>query len=105
VITDFNSIEGDRFLVSKPINFFFNAGQVRTSLTDGVLTSGLISTKLTTSNFLPNFAATIDTIASDLTKRTFVVINDSIAGYSANNDAVIEITGWKGTISVGSFLV
>jgi hypothetical protein len=54
---------------------------------------------------LPNFAATIDTIASDLTKRTFVVINDSIAGYSANNDAVIEITGWKGTISVGSFLV
>ncbi|MEB3318725.1 MAG: bluetail domain-containing putative surface protein [Cyanobacteriota bacterium] len=104
VITDFNANEGDSLIIGQPVDFFFNAGQVRTWRTNGDITADLISAKLTTSNFLPNFAATITTLSSNFTKRTFVVINDALAGYSANNDAVIEITGWKGAIGIGSFV-
>jgi Ca2+-binding RTX toxin-like protein len=104
VITDFNANEGDKFALRNPINFFFNAGLVSIPLFDGILTASIFSDKLTTNNFLPNFAATISVKGGDLPTRTFVVINDAVAGYSANDDALIEVTGWKGTISISSFL-
>ena len=98
-ITDFDATTtGDRFLVSTARAGFHNGGQVSTLVTDAALTAAAISTKLTTTNFLANFAATI-TMGSGVTSRTFVVINNTVAGYSAVDDALVEVTGFSGSFS------
>lgn len=103
-ITDFEATTtGDRFLVSTARAGFLNGGQVSTLLTDTALTAAAISTKLTTTNFLANFAATI-TMGSGVTSRTFVVINNASAGYSAVGDALVEVTGFSGTFNTSQFV-
>ena len=103
-ITDFEATTtGDRFLVSTARADFLNGGQVSTLLTDAALTADAISTKLTTTNFLANFAATI-TIGSGDTSRTFVVINNASDGYSAEDDALVEVTGFSGTFNTSQFV-
>jgi hypothetical protein len=103
-ITDFNaSTTGDRFLVSTACAGLLNAGQVSTLLTDAALTAAAITTKLTNTNFLPHFAATIS-LGSGGTSRTFMVINNAVAGFSASDDAVIEVTGFTGSFSAGQFV-
>ncbi|MDD1433805.1 hypothetical protein MEO42_22450, partial [Dolichospermum sp. ST_sed6] len=54
--------------------------------------------KLTTVNFGANAAAQF-TFGS----RTFVAINDATAGFSATTDAIIEVTGLTGTLSLTNF--
>jgi uncharacterized protein len=53
-----------------------------------------ISAVLTTSDFTANGAATF-TFGS----RTFLALNNAIAGFSATDDAIIEITGYSGNLS------
>ena len=63
------------------------------------LNATAIGSKLTTSNFGAN-AAALFTIGS----KSYVAINDSTAGFSATSDAIVDITGYKGTLSTSSFV-
>lgn len=44
-------------------------------------------------------------MGSGLTSRTFVVINDAVAGFNAARDAVIEVTGFTGSFSTSQFVI
>ncbi|BAY15674.1 hypothetical protein NIES2109_30130 [Nostoc sp. HK-01] len=92
-ITDFNANTGnDLFLVASTRAGFLNAGSVTSLDISG------IQARLTMSNFGSNFAARF-TFGS----RTFVAINDNIAGFNANTDTVIEVTGLSGTLGITQF--
>ena len=94
IIKDFNnSTDTDRFVVSAARSVFNNVGVV------SGLNATAIGSKLTTSNFGAN-AAALFTIGS----KSYVAINDSIAGFNALSDAIVDITGYKGTLSAGSFV-
>jgi RTX calcium-binding nonapeptide repeat (4 copies) len=62
------------------------------------LTESAIQRVLTTSTFVARGAAVFrfDTLMGS---RTFVALNDSIAGFSATRDSIIEITGFVGDIN------
>jgi Ca2+-binding RTX toxin-like protein len=93
-IKDFNNgTETDRFVVSTARSVFNNVGVV------SGLNATAIGSKLTTSNFGAN-AAALFTIGS----KSYVAINDSTAGFSATSDAIVDITGYKGTLSTSSFV-
>jgi Ca2+-binding RTX toxin-like protein len=93
VITDFNANAGnDLFLVSTARAGFSNVGTVATLDTIG------IAAKLTTATFASNFAA-LFTFGS----RSFVAINNATAGFSATTDAIIEVTGFTGTLGIDNF--
>ncbi|HYW18343.1 MAG TPA: CAP domain-containing protein [Nodularia sp. (in: cyanobacteria)] len=94
LITDFNANAGnDLFLVSTArAGFSNNVGVVATLDTTG------IAAKLTTANFGSNFAAQFS-----FGSQTFVAINDATAGFNANSDAIIEVTGLTGTLGIGNF--
>ena len=91
VITDFNA-NNDLFLVSTARTRFSNAGSVATLDTNG------IAVKLTTATFTANAAAQFS-----FGSRTFVAINDDIAGFGATTDAIIEVTGLIGTLGLKNF--
>lgn len=104
-ITDFTaSLADDRFLVSTARAGFISGGQVTTLITDAALTAAAISTRLTNANFLANFAATVK-MGSGATSRTFVVINDAVAGFDAARDAVVEVTGFTGGFNTSQFVI
>lgn len=93
-IKDFNNTtETDRFVVSTARSVFNNVGVVSS------LSASAIGSKLTTTNFGAN-AAALFTIGS----KSYVAINDSTAGFDALNDAIVDITGYKGTLSTSSFV-
>ncbi|MFN7678038.1 MAG: Calx-beta domain-containing protein, partial [Cyanobacteriota bacterium] len=97
-ITDFNGASGgDSFLVPTARAGFLNAGPV-TALTAAALTA-----KLTPSSFLAHYAATLQ-LGSGATTRWFVAINNATAGFDANADALIEVTGFSGTIGASQFI-
>lgn len=93
VITDFNATAGnDFFLVSTARTAFKNVGSLAS------LSSSAIAAALTTANFGVNSAARF-TVGSN----TFVAINDNVAGFNANTDAIIQVTGFTGTLSLANF--
>ena len=53
---------------------------------------------LTSKNFAKNGASTF-TFGDGSGLRTFLAINDAFAGFKANSDSVIEITGYTGNLS------
>jgi hypothetical protein len=53
---------------------------------------------LTTSTFAASRAATF-TFADTTGMRTFIALNDGVAGFSASKDAIVEITGYSGSLS------
>jgi hypothetical protein len=94
IITDFNANAGnDLFLVTTARTGFTNAGAVAT------LDNAGISEKLTVANFGINSAASFT-----FESRSFVAINDAIAGFSQTTDAIVEITGLTGTLGLGNFV-
>ncbi|MBS9383616.1 MAG: hypothetical protein HEQ24_05055 [Dolichospermum sp. BR01] len=101
VITDFNANE-DKFVVSNPLSEFFSAFFVTT------LDVNSISGILTSTDFQANAAARFQLLSfgfKNITTRTrtFVAINDGIAGFDANTDAIIEVTGLTGTLGLNNF--
>ncbi len=93
IISDFNAgTDNDLFLVSTPRTAFGNGGAVATLDTAG------ISAKLTTAFFAANATAKF-TFGS----RTFIAINDATAGFSASNDAIIEVTSLTGLLGLTNF--
>ncbi|WP_304523531.1 bluetail domain-containing putative surface protein, partial [Cyanobium sp. Copco_Reservoir_LC18] len=63
------------------------------------LSSAAIANLLNSSgNFNAN-AAAIFTFGGTDGRQIFLALNDSVAGYSASNDAIIEITGYSGNLS------
>ena len=94
IIKDFNNAtETDRFVVSTARSVFNNVGVVSS------LNASAIGNALTTSNFSAD-AAALFTIGS----KIYVAINDSTAGFNADSDAIVDITGYKGTLSTSSFV-
>jgi Ca2+-binding RTX toxin-like protein len=74
-----------------------------TNLKDGLgtvtaLTEGAIQAVLTATAFAKAGAATF-TYGSGTSTRTFLALNDSTAGFLAANDAVVEITGYSGSLA------
>ncbi|WP_137906787.1 calcium-binding protein, partial [Dolichospermum planctonicum] len=97
VITDFNANAGnDLFLVTTTNSGFSNAGTVTTLDATG------IAAQLTTTAFTANSAAQF-TFGTGTNTRTFVAINDATAGFNATTDAIIEVTGLTGTLTVNNF--
>jgi hypothetical protein len=93
VITDFNATPGnDLFRVSTALAGFVDVGAVNT------LDAAGIGAKLAA--FGSNYAAQFS-----FGQRTFVAINDAIAGFNAANDAIIEVTGLTGTLNVNNFVI
>jgi Ca2+-binding RTX toxin-like protein len=70
------------------------AAQVKELGNVAALTEVSIKQVLTSTNFVANGASTFT-----YGTRTFLGINDSIAGYSATSDAIIEITGFTGSLT------
>ncbi|MDZ8241395.1 MAG: bluetail domain-containing putative surface protein [Nostoc sp. ChiQUE01a] len=58
------------------------------------LTQTAISAVLTNSSFVANRAATFS-----FGSRTFVALNNDTAGFQSTSDAVIEITGFSGSLT------
>jgi hypothetical protein len=62
------------------------------------LSATSISTLLTAATFLANRAATFSYADPSGISRSFIALNDATAGYQSSADAVIEITGYIGTL-------
>ncbi|WP_370567216.1 bluetail domain-containing putative surface protein [Dolichospermum sp. LEGE 00240] len=113
IIKDFETRD-DSFVVStKPSSFFKKTEIIYSKLTDE--DAILDAIKLDKSSFKANAAAQISFdhftsvpsvgYISTGNTRTFVVINDSIAGFQQNNDAIIEVTGLTGNLGSNNFIV
>jgi hypothetical protein len=93
-ITDFSIgtdiIDGPDAITSAEINKLGLAGS---------LDESSISTLLSSSTFLANKAATFSYDDPSGISRSFIALNDGFAGYSASNDAIIEITGYTGLLA------
>ena len=66
------------------------SGSFRNLGAQSALTSSSVTSLLNSSTFLANGAATFS-----FGSRTFLALNDSVAGFSVVNDAVLEITGYS----------
>jgi hypothetical protein len=92
-ITDFaigtDRLDGPTSVLASRIN---RLGAVSTFDAQG------IGTLLTTTTFAASRAATF-TFADPAGMRTFLALNDGKAGFSASNDAIVEITGYTGSLS------
>ncbi|HEY9737386.1 MAG TPA: ExeM/NucH family extracellular endonuclease [Trichocoleus sp.] len=93
VITDFH-ISSDILDGPNPIS----AASVAKVGAAASLSAADIGAVLTASSFAANGAA-VFTLGSGSGTRTFVALNDGAAGFSASTDAVIEITGYSGSIN------
>jgi hypothetical protein len=67
--------------------------------TVAALDSQSISTVLTSQSFLANKAATFSYADPSGISRSFIALNDGVAGFSASNDAIVEITGYIGSLN------
>ena len=70
------------------------ASQVAQLGTVATLNEAGIQAVLTAEEFISKGAATFD-----YNSRTFLALNDQVAGYSATDDALIEITGFAGDLA------
>ncbi|QSV56603.1 MAG: calcium-binding protein [Dolichospermum sp. UKL201] len=95
VITDFNATTGnDLFRVATTPTGFVNVGAVNT------LDPAGIGAKLTGAVFGSNFAAQFS-----FGQRTFVAINNAIAGFNPDADSIIEVTGLTGILTTANFTI
>lgn len=69
------------------------AGFISHRGTASALSEAAIATLLPTTNFAAAFS-----LGSGTTSRSFLVLNDSVAGYQAATDGLIEITGFSGNL-------
>ena len=63
------------------------------------LTASAIQAVLTTANFALNGAATFSYNDPTQGTRTFLALNDGTAGFIANSDSIVEITGFSGALT------
>ncbi len=89
VITDL-AIGTDKIIGAKPVD----AGKVMELGSVAALDETSIQAVLSESEFMSYGAATFS-----YDSQTFIALNDNAAGYSADNDAVIEITGMSGYVA------
>ena len=63
------------------------------------LTASRIQAVLTTARFAANGAATFSYNDPSQGTRTFLALNDGTAGFNANSDSIVEITGFSGSLT------
>ena len=71
-----------------------SAAQVKELASVSSLTEANIKTLLNGTNFVANGTATFR-----VGTQTFLALNDNLAGFSANTDAIMEITGFSGNLA------
>ncbi|WP_193198401.1 bluetail domain-containing putative surface protein [Nostoc sp. MG11] len=76
-----------------------NAADVAKLGNINILVESQIQSLLNTTTFIANKAATFSLGRGD-NQQTFLAINDAINGFSATNDAIIEITGFSGNLAM-----
>jgi hypothetical protein len=74
------------------------AADVRQLGRAATLNATAVAAVLTPAAFRANGAATFSFGASGGT-RTFLALNDGVAGFQAANDAIVEITGFRGSLA------
>ena len=79
------------------------AGSISHRGTASALSEAAIATLLPTTNFAAGTAAAFS-LGSGATARSFLVLNDSVAGYQAATDGLIEITGFSGSLGALAIL-
>jgi hypothetical protein len=104
-IRDFNPGAGDRIFLNNLPTATFNAGII----TAGNLNAAVIAAygdadPLTAGAqaLAVNQAVFFSFGATAATRRTYLSVNDSIAGFNASNDLFIEVTGLVGTLPNGT---
>ena len=73
------------------------AGSISHRGTASALSEAAIATLLPTTSFAAGTAAAFS-LGSGASTRTFLVLNDGVAGYQAATDGLIEITGFSGSL-------
>ena len=79
------------------------AGSISHRGTASALSEAAIATLLPTTTFAAGTAAAFS-LGSGATTRSFLVLNDAVAGYQAATDGLIEITGFSGNIGALAIL-
>lgn len=76
-----------------------NAADVAKLGNINILVESQIQSLLNITTFISNKAATFS-LGTGGNQQTFLAINDAINGFSATNDAIIEITGFSGNLAM-----
>ncbi|MBD2692762.1 hypothetical protein H6G68_13515 [Anabaena catenula FACHB-362] len=96
-IRSFNPGEGDRINVGFIPGSVFNLGSVATSIGVSAVTAAY--TAANSGSGVGANEAVFFTTGSGRTSRLYLSVNDGTAGFNANNDLVIEVTGMIGAPS------
>ena len=96
-IRSFNPSEGDRIDVGFILNSVFNVGTKATSIGLSAVTAAY--TAANSGSGLGANQAVFFTTGSGRTSRLYLSVNDSTAGFNANSDLVMEVTGMIGAPS------
>lgn len=96
-LRSFNPGEGDRIDVGFIPGSVFNVGSVASSISVSALNAAYAAAN--SNSGLAANQAVFFTIGSGRTSRLYLSVNDSIAGFNANSDLVMEVTGMIGAPS------
>jgi Ca2+-binding RTX toxin-like protein len=83
--------------ITMATDFAAPAGSISHYGTASALTASALATLLPVTSFAAGTAAAFS-LGSGATTRSFLVLNDSVAGYQAATDGLIEITGFSGNL-------
>jgi Ca2+-binding RTX toxin-like protein len=103
-IRSFNPGEGDRIDLANIPSATFNAGVLSGANLTAAVTAAYADANRRTSGLQPlgaNQAVFFSFGASASTRRTYLSVNDSTAGFNAGSDLFIEVTGMVGTLASG----
>ncbi len=104
-IRDFNPGEGDRIVFNNLPTATFNAGIITAAnLTAAVAAAYSDADPITAGSqaLAANQAVFFSFGTSVYARRTYLSVNDNIAGWNANSDLFIEVTGLIGSLPTGS---
>ena len=89
--------------ITMATDFAAPAGSISHYGTASALTASALATLLPATSFAAGTAAAFS-LGSGSTSRSFLVLNDAVAGYQAATDALIEITGFSGNLGALAIL-
>ncbi|BAZ28864.1 Na-Ca exchanger/integrin-beta [Cylindrospermum sp. NIES-4074] len=104
-IRDFNPGVGDRIFLNNLPSATFNAGIITAANLTAAVTAAYNDTDPTIAGsqaLATNQAVFFSFGATAATRRTYVSVNDSNAGFNSGSDLFIEVTGLVGTLPTGA---
>ena len=104
-IRDFNFGQGDRIVLTGLPSSVFNAGLISAANLTAAVTAVYADANRITAGSQPlatNSAVFFSFGTNAATRRTYVSVNDSTAGFNAGSDLFVEVTSMVGTLPTGS---